>query len=333
MNSLLKDLPEKQRDKLKKKSFPDWEEPMLATLTDDYFDDEEWIYERKLDGVRCLVFNSGSSINLKSRNQNDINNTYPELVEALEGEANVPFIADGEIVAFEGNVTSFSKLQNRINISDPEEARDTNLKVYLYLFDLIYCDEYDLSDLELRNRKKILKKALKFDQPIRYTSHRNKEGIAYHKEACEKGWEGIIAKDGESPYVHSRSKKWLKFKCSMRQELVICGYTDPKGERVGFGALLLGYYENGNLQYAGQVGTGFDDEELTTLHNKLSNIERKTSPFENEEIKEGDVHWVTPKFLAEVGFTEWTNDNKLRHPRFLGIRTDKNPENVHKEQA
>src|SRR5699024_9533519 len=177
MNELLEALPDGQHKKLSSEPFPNWKAPMLATLTDDYFDDENWIYERKLDGVRCLVFNSGSSISLKSRNQNDLNNTYPELVEALEDESTKPFIDDGEIVAFEGNVTSFARLQNRINISDPEQARSTNVKVYLYLFDLIHFDDYDTTQLSLRNRKKLLNKALKFEDPVRYTSHRNEEGI------------------------------------------------------------------------------------------------------------------------------------------------------------
>lgn len=332
MNNLLQKLPEEQQQKLKSESFPDWKELMLATLTEDYFDDEDWVYERKLDGVRCLVFNSGDGVRLKSRNQNDITSTYPELAEAF-GKRVTPFVADGEIVAFEDNVTSFSLLQKRINISDPEKARRTNVKVYLYLFDLIHFAGYDTTPLTLRNRKILLHEALTFEDPVRYAGHRNKEGIAYREEACQKGWEGIIAKDGISTYVHSRSKKWLKFKCSMRQEFVIGGYTDPKGARIGFGALLLGYYQNGNLQYAGQVGTGFDNKQLNELHTRFKKMERKTNPFESDDMQSADIHWITPNLLAEVGFTEWTTKNRLRHPRFLGLRTDKDPEQVQKEKS
>lgn len=219
-----------------------------------------------------------------------------------------------------------------MNISDPEKARKSDIGIYLYLFDMMYYSGCDLTHLELRSRKSILRKALSFDDPVRFTVHRNKDGKSYLKEACKNHWEGLIAKDARSEYVHSRSKKWLKFKCTAQQELVIGGFTDPKGERIGFGALLLGYYVNGNFHYAGQVGTGFDDELLEELHTKLKNIERKTNPFE-EEIKDKDVHFVTPKYVAEIGFTEWTKDNKLRHPRFLGLRSDKKPENVHQEKA
>lgn len=332
MNKLLKNIAEDQRDKLSSESFPDWKEPMLATLTKDYFDNENWIYERKLDGVRSLIFNSGSSVSLKSRNQNNISETYPELAEAIESKSAKSFIADGEVVAFKGNITSFSRLQNRINISDPEEARSTGIEVYLYLFDILHFDGCDTTKLPLRKRKQLLKEALKFEDPVRITPHRNEEGIAYHKEACDKGWEGIIAKDGEAAYVHSRSKKWLKFKCTHQQEFVIGGYTDPSGGRIGFGALLLGYYEDEDLQYAGQVGTGFKDEQLKDLHKQFENMEQNTNPFAQGEIKSSDVHWIRPELLAEVGFTEWTDDNKLRHPRFLGLRTDKEAEEVHKEQ-
>ncbi len=330
MNNALKDLPREERFKLRKKAFPDWEEPMLAKLTHDYFDDENWIYERKLDGVRCLVYYSGKEISLKSRNKNELNDTYPELAEELKKQPG-SFVSDGEIVTFSGNVTSFSRLQKRINIDDPDEARATGIKVYLYLFDLLYLEEYDITRLELRTRKKILKRALELKDPIRFTPHRNETGKKYLEEACQKGWEGIIAKDGRASYKHTRSKKWLKFKCSMRQEFVIGGFTDPKGERIGFGALLLGYYQNDALQYAGQVGTGFDEKMLQNIHDRLSELERETNPFEQIDIKTSDVHWVSPKLIGEVGFTEWTDANKLRHPRFLGLRSDKKPENVHKE--
>lgn len=305
---------------------------MLATLTDDYFDDPEWIYERKLDGERCLVFIEDGDVSIYSRNEQQLNDTYPELTEAMEEEDYPDMILDGEIVTFIGNITSFSKLQNRMKIKDPSKARNSKVKVYLYFFDIIYFENHSLNKLPLKDRKKILKEAVKWKNPIRFVSHKNKEGKEYHKEACKKGWEGIIAKDGNSIYVHSRSKKWLKFKCSQGQELVIGGFTEPKGERVGFGALLVGYYDGDKLMYAGKVGTGYDDEFLSKWRKKFDEIEQDSSPFDNfNDDKGGNNHWIKPKYVGEFDFTEWTDSDKLRHPRFIGIRDDKEPKEVTKE--
>jgi DNA ligase D-like protein (predicted ligase) len=317
-------LSEDERDALREESVPDWTAPMLATLTHDYFSDPDWIYERKLDGERCLVFRDGDELRILSRNQKNLNDTYPELVEALERERLHRFVVDGEIVAFEGDVTSFSRLQGRIGIKNPDEARASGIAVYLYLFDILHRDGYDVTGLPLRTRKALLKEALSFKDSVRYTAHRNEEGEKYHEEACRKGWEGIIAKDASSAYAHSRSKKWLKFKCGNRQELVVGGFTDPGGSRIGFGALLLGYYEGEEFRYAGKVGTGFDDETLESLRRKMDKLERESCPFEDcEEASGQGVHWITPRLVAEIGFTEWTGDNRLRHPRYLGLRIDK----------
>jgi bifunctional non-homologous end joining protein LigD len=327
------DLSEDERDALKKESVPDWTAPMLATLTHDYFSDADWIYERKLDGERCLVFRDGDDLRILSRNQKNLNDTYPELVEALERERLQRFVVDGEIVAFEGDVTSFSRLQGRIGIKDPDEARASGIAVYLYLFDILHLDGHDVTGLPLRTRKALLKKALSFKDPVRYTAHRNEEGEKYHEEACGKGWEGVIAKDAGSTYAHSRSRKWLKFKCGNRQELVVGGFTEPGGSRIGFGALLLGYYEDGELRYAGKVGTGFDDETLESLRERMDGLERETCPFADCDEPSGKgVHWITPKLVAEIGFTEWTGDDRLRHPRYLGLRTDKPAKKVVRER-
>jgi bifunctional non-homologous end joining protein LigD len=328
------DLSEQERDALKNASVPHWTAPMLATLTHDDFSDPDWIYERKLDGERCLVFRDGDHLRILSRNQENLNDTYPELVEALKREWLQSFVVDGETVAFEGDVTSFSRLQGRIGIKDPDEARASGIAVYLYLFDILHRDGYDVTGLSLRTRKALLKDALSFRDPVRYTAHRNEQGQKYYEEACRKGWEGIIAKDAGSAYVHARSKKWLKFKCGNRQELVVGGFTDPGGSRIGFGALLLGYYEDGELRYAGKVGTGFDDETLESLRERIDKLERKICPFDNcEEAPGKGVHWVTPKLVAEIGFTEWTSDNRLRHPRYLGLRTDKPADKVVRERS
>ncbi|MFO7892234.1 MAG: non-homologous end-joining DNA ligase [Longimicrobiales bacterium] len=325
-------LGDEARDALEEAGFPDWTAPMLATLTDQPFSDPGWIYERKLDGVRVLAFKDGSDVQLLSRNRKDQNVRYPELVEALEGRDG-SFVVDGEVVAFEGDVTSFSRLQGRSQIQDPEEARASEIDVYYYLFDILHIDGYDVTAVELRHRKRLLREALEYGDPIRFTSHRNEEGEAFLAEACDAGWEGLIAKDASSTYVHSRSKKWLKLKCVQSQELVIGGFTDPEGERVGFGALLVGYYEGDDLVYAGKVGTGYDDDTLRRLRDRMDSLERKTQPFDRpEEIGEKDAHWITPELVGEIGFTEWTDDGKLRHPRFLGLRDDKAPEDVVRER-
>ena len=324
-------LDEESRGKLRKRSQPRWTAPMLATLTHEPFSDSDWIYERKLDGVRCLVFRKGRKARILSRNKKNMNAVWPELVDALEREACDDFIADGEIVAFEGERTSFSKLQNRIGLRKASEARMKETPVYLYLFDLLHLDGHDTTKLPLRARKALLKHALSFEGRLRYTPHRNEHGESYLEEACGKGWEGLIAKDADAPYAHSRSRKWLKFKCVNRQELVIGGYTDPRGSRKGFGALLVGYYEDGDLHYAGKVGTGYDDETLEKLSARLERLEREQSPFAGA-VHEKGVHFVRPELVGEFGFTEWTKDGKLRHPRFVGLRTDKEAKQVRRER-
>jgi DNA ligase D-like protein (predicted ligase) len=320
------------QEKLREQAQPKWTAPMLATLTHDPFSDRNWIYERKLDGVRCLAFCKGKKVRLLSRNRKEQNDTYPEIADAVVAQRQRDFVVDGEIVAFEGKVTSFSRLQGRMQLRRAEKARRSSIAVYYYLFDLLHLDGRDTTRLDLRDRKRLLRKAFNFADPIRFTAHRNERGEEFLEEACRKGWEGLIAKRADAPYEHKRSKNWLKLKCVNRQEVVICGYTEPRGERTGFGALIIGYYEGDELRYAGKVGTGYDEETLAKLRHRLSSIERKTSPFAAGP-RPSDAHWVTPKLVAEVGFTEWTEQGRLRHPRFIGLRHDKKAERVVRERA
>lgn len=322
------------REKASEAEQPAFTEPMLATLVHERFSDPGWIFERKLDGVRLLVFRKDGEVRLVTRNEKDRSATYPELVDALEGSG-PDLVADGEVVAFDGDVTSFSRLQERIQVEDAEEARKRarRVAVKLYLFDLLHVDGRDVTALPLRARKRVLRQAVAWDDPVRWTPHRNEEGEAYWQEACRKGWEGVIAKDATSPYVHGRSRKWLKFKCGHEQELVVGGFTEPEGARVGFGALLLGYHDGDDLVYAGKVGTGWDDDTLRSLRSRMDGLERKTSPFRaGDPPGDAGVHWITPELVAQVGFTEWTDDGRLRHPRFLGLREDKDPEAVVRER-
>jgi DNA ligase D-like protein (predicted ligase) len=332
MDKLFDLLSAAQKDCLQQTSQPDWVAPMLATLTDRRFSAEDWIYERKLDGERCLAFRQGGEVTLLSRNQKSLNTQYPELVPALAAQEQGHFIVDGEVVAFDGPVTSFAKLQDRMHLQDADEARQTGVKVFYYIFDLLYLDGYDVSRVPLRARKKLLKAALDFQDPLRYVPHRNRDGEAYFQQACHKGWEGIIAKDANAPYVHSRSRKWLKFKCVRQQEFVIGGYTEPHGERIEFGALLLGYYRDGKLKYAGKVGTGFDDKTLKRLGNRLAKLEQDKPAFDDGDLPTQGVHWAAPELVAEIGFEEWTTAGKLRQPRYLGQRQDKDPQEVKRER-
>jgi DNA ligase D-like protein (predicted ligase) len=311
---------------------PGWREPTLATLTDRRFSDEDWIYERKLDGVRAICTRDSGAPTLYSRNHKVMDRAYPELVEALAAQGGPRFVADGEIVAFdESGNTSFAALQPRIHVSDPDRARATGVRVYYYLFDLLYFDDQDTTALPLRQRKALLRDAFDFEDPLRLSTHRNAEGEKFFEEACRRGWEGVIAKRADSLYQHGRTPDWLKFKCARGQELVIGGFTDPQGARHGFGALLLGYHEDGELKYAGKVGTGFDEKLLASLHTRLKEREVRRSPF-GGPVKEPGAHWVRPDLVAQVGFSEWTRDGRLRHPRFAGLREDKKAAEVVRER-
>lgn len=304
--------------------------PMLAKLTEDYFDNIDWIYEQKLDGERVLAFKSGSDVRLVSRNNKTLNKSYPELVEAIKGEKK-DFVVDGEVVAFSDGKSDFSKLQNRMHLSDEAKIKSTGTKVYYYLFDILHLGNKNVEKLSQIERKKILKQSLSFHEPVRYLPHIAGSGVKYHREACRKGWEGIIAKDGKASYVHSRSSSWLKFKCTAEQELVIAGFTEPQGSRAGFGALLLGFYRKGKLVYAGKVGTGFDENELKSMTKSFKNLEVKKNQFDEGYKSESGAHFISPRLVAQIGFTEWTSDDKLRHPRFLGLRRDKSAKSVVKE--
>jgi len=306
-------------------------EPMKATLTDRAFNDPDWVFERKLDGIRAAVRREAGEVTLTSRSGKSLTSAYPELIEALEAEPATEFAADGEIVAFDGSRTSFERLQGRMGIHDPRLARMTGIPVFLYLFDLLEFDGHDLTGLPLRRRKAALRRAFSFHGPVRYTPHRNERGEDFFAEACGKGWEGLIAKRGDSPYVHSRSRDWLKLKCSFEQELVIGGFTPPRGSRQRFGALLVGYHEDGELRYAGKVGTGFSERTLADLGDRMVALERPEPPLSGTGLPR-QARWVEPRLVAQIAFGEWTRDGKLRHPRYLGLREDKAAAEVVREQ-
>lgn len=308
-----------------------WRAPMLATLTEDRFSDGDWLFERKLDGVRVIAGRDGNDVQLFSRNHKSMNASYPELVRALVEQPMERFVADGEIVAFDGKQTSFAKLQSRIHQTDPRRIETSKVTVFCYLFDLLSLDGHDITGQPLRDRKGLLRQAFNFTDPLRYSTHRNRDGERYYAEACRKGWEGLIAKRANSPYrVGRRTPDWLKFKCVRDQELVIGGFTDPAGSRVGFGALLVGYYRDGDLRYAGKVGTGYDRRMLLKLRSMMDDRAQDRSPFVDQPREPG-AHWIRPELVAEIGFTEWTTDGRLRHPRFSGLRNDKRAKDVVRE--
>lgn len=309
------------KEKQKIRNQPSFINPELSALTEEYFSDEDWIYEEKFDGIRCLVVKKNNNVTLYSRNKNILNSAYPELVDEFKKQKTKNFILDGEIVAFEKGKTSFSKLQ---------QVKRQKIKVFIYIFDLLFFDKYDLRDQKLIDRKKVLKDNFKFSNIFRYTPHIVKNGEAYFKKACKKGREGIIAKNKDSKYVSKRTRAWLKFKCSNRQEFAVAGYTDPQGQRKGFGSLLIGYFDKKQFKFAGKVGTGYDTRFLEGFSKKLKKIETKKKPFK-EKTPLKNKHFVKLKYVAEIAFSEWTKDGKLRHPRFIGIRSDKSPKEVVKE--
>ena len=292
---------------------------MKAVLTDARFSDPDWIFERKLDGIRCIAVRDGGEVKLLSRNDLSLNHRWPQLATELEKQKGKRFAIDGEVVAFDHGQTSFQALGG---------AR----KVFFYVFDILWLDGEDVRPKPLRERKRLLKEAIEFGDAVRFTQHRNEQGEAMYEEACRKGWEGVIAKRADSPYATTRSKDWLKFKCEMGQEMVVGGFTAPKGSRTDLGALLVGHFKDGELHYAGKVGTGFDQKTLKDLAERLKPLHRDTTPFK-EVTKFKNVTWVEPELVAQIGFTEWTKYGRLRHPRFLGLRFDKPASQVVRETA
>lgn len=306
---------------LRKRGQPAWVEPMLATLTKDYFSDPAWVFEPKLDGIRCIAYKKGKTAKLLSRNRLDLTPTYPTVAASLAAQR-PDFVVDGEIAAVKGDLTSFSLLQ---------QVHRREVPAVYFCFDLLHLDGYDTTALPLTARKDLLRDELSLDEPLRYVTHVEEEGEAYYREACRRGWEGLIAKRAASAYGRGRSRDWLKFKCSHEQELVIGGFTEPQGARSHFGALLVGYYEGRDLRYAGKVGTGFTGKTLADLHARMLPLEQRDSPFAGAAPVRKGAHWLKPKLVAQIAFSEWTTDGKLRHPRFLGLRADKKPRDVVRE--
>jgi bifunctional non-homologous end joining protein LigD len=325
-------LPDAARARLRPAPHPSWVAPMLATLTDRRFSDPDWLFERKLDGERCLAFRNGAEVRLLSRTQRPLDRTYPEIVDAISTQPVEDLVVDGEVVAFERGRTSFERLQQRLGITDPAQARRSPVAVFFYVFDVLHLDGHDLTGLGVRDRKTLLRQAVTFGGRLRYTTHRNTNGEAYLEQACVLGWEGLVAKRASAPYVSRRSPDWLKLKCSAGQEFVIGGFTEPAGSRLGLGALLVGYYDDSELVYAGKVGTGYTQAVLLDLRQQLDALEVPSSPYTRGRVAERGVHWVKPELVAQVVFTEWTADGKLRHPRFEGLRLDKTPRDVVREQ-
>ena len=285
---------------------------MKAVLTDRRFSDPNWIFERKLDGIRCVAIRDGGAVRMLSRNDLSLNERYPEIAAALNADPRTRFAVDGEVVAASGRF------------------QDSGPRLY-YVFDVQWLDGEDVRDRPLRERKALLRDALAFEDPIRLVHYRHRDGEALYAEACANGWEGVIAKRADSPYTDKRSRDWLKLKCEQGQELVIGGFTAPRGSREEFGALLVGVYDaDGALRFAGKVGTGFDRDTLRSLGEQLRAREIDASPFADAP-RFRDATWVEPELVAQLGFAEWTTAGRLRHPRFLGLRDDKDPRSVVRE--
>jgi bifunctional non-homologous end joining protein LigD len=336
--SARRDLLSKLGDRLEPSPMPSNLVPMLCTLAAEPFDNPDWIVEPKYDGLRVLGRFDGRTLTLLSRNQASQNFQFPDVVAALRDSLPRPAIVDGEIVCLdpEGR-SSFRALQQRFHPKNANEveARMKEHPAYLYLFDVLYVDGYDVTSLPLRERKELLRQLVRWSDRIRWTELQRDNGRALLQKACREGSEGIIMKHLGSPYVHSRSPWWVKVKCIGRQEFVIGGFTDPQRSRVGLGALLVGYYSDDGerLIYAGKVGTGYTREVLLDLRERLSRLEQREAAFdEGSPRADGLVHWVKPRLVAEIAFGEWTQHGLLRQPRFEGLRPDKKPHECRRER-
>jgi bifunctional non-homologous end joining protein LigD len=281
---------------------PDWLEPMAATLTQERFGGGDWLFERKFDGIRLLAYKRGSKVQLFSRNR--LPQHLPAVAAAVAKLPVDEAILDGE-VAWDGHSG-------------------------YHVFDILWLNGRPVTSLPLEERRALLK-MLPFNPPLRRVTLLQDENP--WERASREGWEGVIAKRRGSPYEHRRSKHWLKMKCEASQELVVGGFTDPQGTRVGLGALLVGYYSDDDFVFAGKIGTGFDTKLLLDLRKRFDAIQIPASPFTKAKgLPRLRAHWVRPEIVVQVAFIEWTVHGKLRHPRLIGVRFDKNPRDVTREQ-
>jgi bifunctional non-homologous end joining protein LigD len=317
----------------KKAPMTDWLPPQLATLVERAPEGNEWVHELKYDGYRMLCSLRDGRVNLLTRNGNDWTSKLQQIAEAA-GRLPVKQVwLDGEVVALmpDGSV-NFQALQNAFDVRS-----ETDL-VY-YVFDLLYLDGYDLRSSPLIERKRLLGSLLGELPPssvIRYSDHIAGQGAVVYAEACARGMEGLISKRSDASYVAGRNRNWVKVKCGQRQEFVIGGFTEPSGSRLGFGALLLGVYDNdGRLHFAGRTGTGFSERSLKELHKRLAALEQRDPPFSDPPTGADarGVHWVKPKLVAEVAFAQWTNEGVVRQASFQGLREDKQPREIVHERA
>jgi bifunctional non-homologous end joining protein LigD len=290
---------------------------MKAVLTAERPSGPEWVFERKLDGIRCLAVKDGGPTRLYSRNELSLNDRYAPLAAALDSDPADGFVVDGEAVAFVGGRDRFGGAGGEL---------------FYYVFDVLFAGGRDVRALPLEQRREVLAGALRWKDPLRMTEQRTGDGSALLEEACREGWEGLIAKRLGTPYVSSRSRDWLKLKCTRAQELVIGGFTAPRGSRTDLGALLVGHFEGDRFRYAGKVGTGFTRTTLRELSQRLAPLVRDTSPFEPEKGIPRAATWVEPEIVAQIAFMEWTPDGRLRHPSFLGLRFDKPAREVVREE-
>jgi bifunctional non-homologous end joining protein LigD len=288
---------------MRRAAFPDWLDPMAPTLTHERFSGPEWVFERKFDGIRLLAYRRGRQVRLLSRNR--LPQHHPAIAAALLALPVHEVILDGE-VAWRGGSA-------------------------YHVFDILWLDGEQVARRPLQDRRELLAR-LPLAAPLQRVAEIT--GPKPWERACDEGWEGVVAKRRDAPYEHGRSPHWLKMKCETTQELVIGGFTDPRGARVGLGALLVGYYDGDDFVFAGKVGTGFDATLLRALRARLNRAEMRTVPFTRSVgLPRKGAHWVRPEIVVQVAFIEWTAYGKLRHSRLVGLREDKSPREVVRETS
>lgn len=301
--------------------------PMLATLVDKPFSDPEWLYEIKWDGARALAWLKDGWVEWRSRTGRVVTAQYPELAVLPERLLARQAILDAEIVVLDqGGRSDFERMQSRMSVSRPSAALERQAPVTCYLFDILYCDGYDLRAVPLVERKRLLRRLLDPRAPFRYSDHQEERGRELFELAREQGLEGIVGKHARSPYVSRRSPYWLKFKVRRELDAVVGGWTEPRGSRDFFGALLLGLYEGKTLRFVGAVGSGFTRKTQQAIHSQLNKLASRRSPFQPAPQTEEPAHWTEPLLVARVQHGGWTRERRLRHPVFLSLAAEPSPQ-------